>query len=78
MFTLISTFMKFAEKSDEAGSTTWRRGCEVRGSKHDGCEEYKWQGGNITVMECICASPLCNKDVPQFTTTTQGILMIEL
>ena len=66
----------FSEKSDEAGSMTWRRGCEVRGSKQYGCEEYKWQGGNMTVLECICDSALCNKDVPSTTTgptTTEGI-----
>ena len=51
---------------------TWRRGCEIRGSKHDGCEEYKWDGGNITVVECICNDALCNKDVPDVPTTTPG------
>ena len=49
---------------------TWRRGCEVRGYKHFGCEEYKWQGGSVTVMECLCDSKLCNKDVPELSTTT--------
>ena len=51
---------------------TWRRGCEIRGSKHDGCEEYKWDGGNVTVVECICTDVLCNKNVPDIPTTTPG------
>ena len=70
--------MKLSETSPEAGSMTWRRGCEIRGSKHDGCEEYKWDGGNITVVECICADALCNKDVPDIPTTTPGnFLLVE-
>ena len=51
---------------------TWRRGCQVRGSKHNGCEEYKWEGGNITVIECVCSDALCNKDIPDVPTTTPG------
>ena len=51
---------------------TWRRGCEVRGPKHDGCVEYKWDGGNITVVECICADTLCNEKPPEIPTTTPG------
>ena len=64
--------IKITETSDEAGSMTWRRGCEVRGPKHDGCEEYKWDGGNITVLECVCSDALCNKNVPDIPTTTPG------
>ena len=61
-----------SEKSPEAGSMTWRRGCEVRGSKHNGCEEYKWDSGNTTVIECVCSDALCNKNIPDVPTTTPG------
>ena len=54
---------------------TWRRGCEVRGSKHDGCQEYKWDGGNVTVIECVCSDKLCNKDEPNIPSTTPGMFL---
>ena len=46
----------------------------MRGPSHDGCQEYSWQGGNITVVECICENSLCNKDVPDISTTTKGYI----
>ena len=70
-------FFLISETSPEAGSMTWRRGCEVRGPKHDGCQEYKWDGGNITVVECVCSNELCNKNVPDIPTTTPGTFQNE-
>ena len=45
----------------------------MRGSKHDGCQEYKWDGGNVTVIECVCSDKLCNKDEPNIPSTTPGM-----
>ena len=57
---------------------TWRRNCVVRGSNPLGCKEYQWEGGNITIIECLCDTELCNEkiDLPTSTstsTTTEGL-----
>ena len=51
---------------------TWSRNCHVRlPSTPLGCKEFQWEDGNITVVECLCDTELCNQKIDFTTTTTQ-------
>ena len=62
----------------ERGEMTWNRGCHAaRNGEPMGCREFTL-GHNITVIECLCDSELCNEKIDLTTstskpTTTEGI-----
>ena len=61
---------------------TWSRNCKVKGANSLGCKEYQWENGNITVVECLCDTKLCNEKVALSTsttlpTTTDGICFVK-
>ena len=56
----------------ERGEMTWSRNCHVRlPSTPLGCKEFQWEDGNITVVECLCDTELCNQKIDFTTSTTQ-------
>ena len=68
----------FLESPDgERGEMTWNRGCHAaRNGEPMGCREFSL-GHNITVIECLCDSELCNEKLDLTTstnkpTTTEG------
>ena len=71
-------YLTLESPDGERGEMTWNRGCHpARNGEPMGCRELTL-GHNLTVIECLCDSELCNEKIDLTTstskpTTTEGI-----